>query len=199
MGERAAGGQASHGGIEPRSCQVTPNGPRPTTGDTTGVGQLPTERQRDQESARHRAADLTAPAGQPLADQATTGCTQQSTGLASITMTLRAGLAGPARRVQQNERRPMDHHCSVLDDGPNGHIVVVHIQRQELLDSGSAAERRARVSRVLGGMDVVLRCCMGDAVSVSCEPHLRRYASDPTIDYLPVFTLTEPARLQAVA
>lgn len=93
----------------------------------------------------------------------------------------------------------MDHHCSVLDDGPKGHIVVEHVQPQELLDSGRAAERRAHLSRILGGMDVVLRCCMGDSVSVSCEPHLRRYASDPTIDYLPVFTLTEPCRLQAVA
>jgi hypothetical protein len=41
------------------------NSPRPTAGDTTGVGQLHSERQRDQESAHHRAADLTAPAGQP--------------------------------------------------------------------------------------------------------------------------------------
>ena len=74
-------------------------------------------------------------------------------------------------------------------DGPNGPIVVVDVEPQQLADDLAAARFRSDASRALGGAPVLLRCQLGETLAVSGEPHLYRYGVDPVVDVLPVVSL----------
>jgi hypothetical protein len=94
----------------------------------------------------------------------------------------------------------MKHLCSMLNAGPNGHIVIVHTPPHEFADSERAAWRLLSVSHMLGGMDVLLRYAMEDGPPlIEGDPQLCHHGEDSRVDALPVFELRESRRLQAVA
>jgi hypothetical protein len=94
----------------------------------------------------------------------------------------------------------MKHLCSMLNAGPNGRIVIVHVPPHEYVDSERAARRLSSVSHVLGGMDVLLRYATADGPPlIEGDPQICHHGEDSRIDALPVFELRESRRLQAVA
>ena len=65
---------------------------------------------------------------------------------------------------------------------PNGAVVIHHAEPEEIADEPRCAKTRARLSLVLGGLEVVSRCQFGEQVICRGPQHLHRYAQDPTVD-----------------
>ena len=82
----------------------------------------------------------------------------------------------------------MRHRVSFLETG-QGTIAIVHVEPQQLVDEIACRRQRRAIGRALAGMDVILRCRLGDAVSCHADAHLRHHALEPEVDYLPVVAL----------
>jgi hypothetical protein len=82
----------------------------------------------------------------------------------------------------------VSHSVSFLETG-RGRVAIVHVQPQQLVDEIECRRLRRTLGRVLAGMDVILRCRMGDSVSCDADAHLRHHALNPEVDFLPVVML----------
>lgn len=68
---------------------------------------------------------------------------------------------------------------------PNGPIVIVHVEPPQLVDERRAARERARISRLLGDLPVIMRCSLGGHSLLSGDEHLHHYAISAEADTLP--------------
>lgn len=93
----------------------------------------------------------------------------------------------------------MKHLCSMIKEGPRGPVAIVHAPANEWSDPERAAWRLATVSRLLGGIDVLLRYELEDGLLIEGDPALCHLGEDSRIGSLPVFELQEARHLKAVA
>lgn len=68
---------------------------------------------------------------------------------------------------------------------PNGPVLIAEAEQSVVLDDRSSRKLRTTLSVALGGIPVLLRCRIGTSVTLTGEPHLKRYAADPAVDLLP--------------
>jgi hypothetical protein len=79
-------------------------------------------------------------------------------------------------------------------------VVIIHTEPRDVLDDPTAAETRAYVGSLVGGLEVVHRACLGDHMLFGGDRHLYRYAAHEAVEVLPMVSL-EPLspRLRAVS
>lgn len=84
----------------------------------------------------------------------------------------------------------MAHRVS-FQPTPNGPIVVVHAEPPLMTDAIEAGRVRRHLARILGEVPVLLRCRLGEHVSLIGPEHLRRWGLGPEVDVLPVIEIDE--------
>jgi hypothetical protein len=75
---------------------------------------------------------------------------------------------------------------------PNGPIAIVHADSRQVADALTGERIRRDASRLLGGMPIVLRCRLGEAILLRGPEHLYRYAGSE-VDALPIVKLEPPS------